>query len=657
MRKRLIILLLLLVIMMPVSMSAAPIPEAKKTVYKIGGDENFPPYEFVESSEGKSIYRGFNVDIMKAVALQTGLEFEFKPLTWIEAVKALDNGELDAIQGMKYDKFRATKYDFSEEYIISAQIVFVLKDTYATELNELRGYKIAVQEGDIAFERLRKDKSFDLVLAPNQEEAFKLLLSGQVKAVVGNKLAGQYILQKNRQLDKVKMIGPDIDPQKYGVAVRKGNEELLSVINNGIREIKRNGTYDKIYRKWFGEPVDYPPVYYKGQIMMLLKILGVLAFFLAVLMYISYVLRREVKKRTRKIEAINKELLEMNEYIRKEDSYKEKILNSGYSGIVTMDNNGYIQFINNYAARYLDYSGPVGKHYTETPVKSFFPNGTPATEEQKDKVMGGELEINGMQMEYNYHLLTEDGKVVGIVLNFRDITTEKHLREQVIRKDKMEAVGNLAAGIAHEIRTPLTSIKTFAELLPEKYNNPSFREKISLFVPQEVERISSLVNQLLDYAQPRKPYQEKIKVRALIENALVLLENNLKNHNIRVINNIGTGVTVYADKQQLLQVFINVFLNAFEAMNYVKEPHVLLSCEEGEGQVTIVFEDNGTGMEEEVIKRIFEPFFTTKATGTGLGLAVSYQLVIENGGGAWVESTPNIGTKVFIRLPQGRLDE
>lgn len=652
MTRRLFILIIILNLFLPFSIGATLVPEGKKTVYKIGGDENFPPYEFVVTTEGNEVYRGFNVDIMKAVALQSGLEFEFKPLTWIEAIKALNNGELDAIQGMKYDKFRASRYDFSEEYIISAQTVFVLKDTYATELNDLSGYKVAVQEGDIAYERLKGDNLFNLIVVNDQEEAFKLLLSGEVKAVVGNKLAGQYILQKNRQMDRVKMIGPDIDPQKYGVVVRKGNEELLAIINNGISEIKKNGTYDKIYKKWFGEPVDYPSVYYKGQIVTLFKILGVLAFFLALLVYISYALRREVKKRTRKIEAINKELLEMNEYIRKEDAYKEKILNSGYSGIVTMDNNGVIQFMNNFAARCLDCCGAVGMHYSATPIKCFFPNGNLVSEEEKDRVLGGELEIHGLQMEYNYYLLTEDKKVEGIILNFRDITTEKHLREQVIRKDKMEAVGNLAAGIAHEIRTPLTSIKTFTELLAEKYNNPSFREKISHFVPQEVERISSLVDQLLDYAQPRKPHQEIVQIRALLENTLLLLGNNLKNNNIQVINNIDPGVTVFADKQQLFQVFINVFLNAFEAMYDIKKPSVILWCEAEEDSVKIVFKDNGVGMEEDVIKRIFEPFFTTKATGTGLGLAVSYQLVVENGGSAWVESAPNLGTTVFIRLPR-----
>lgn len=625
----------------------------RSKVFVIGGDDNFPPYEYVSVKEGIQSYRGFNVDIMRAIALQTGIEIEFRPMTWADALQALDNGEIDAIQGMKYDSERLSKYDFSDEYITSSQVVFVLSGMYISELDELRDHKVAVQKGDIAYQNLKSHSSFSVVAVPNQEEAFKLLLAGEVTAVIGNKLAGQYILQRNNQVDNVKMIGPDIDPHNYGVAVKKGNTELIQIINTGLREIKKNGTYDKISKKWFGELIDHPSSYYKDRLILVITLAVVLFLGLIAAGHISFMLKNEVAKRTREIAGINKALMEKNEYIKRENLHKEKILNSGYSGIITLNQDGIIQFINDYAVQYMGVSNAIGLHYSSTPIVELFPqDDIKSIFRETENMIRGEKNIRGYSVEYTICLLSQDEIMEGIVISFRDITLEKRMHEQLIRKDKMEALGSLVAGIAHEIRTPLTSIKMFTELLPVKYESVSFRQQISRFVPQEVERINDMVNSLLEYARPRKPSPESFGLNQLVENVLILFTGHIEKHCILITHQIDDQITVFADKQQIQQVLINILLNAIEAMEEQEKKKIAISCSSNEHSAVMVIEDSGLGMNEEIVSKIFDPFFTTKPLGTGLGLAISYKLVRENNGRIWPESLPGIGTKLYIELPR-----
>ena len=622
-------------------------------VYIIGGDDNFPPYEYIPANENGKAYRGFNVDIMKAVALQSGIEIEFRPMTWADALQALDDGEIDAIQGMKYDKERISRYDFSDEYITSAQVVFVRRDTYISDLDELRGHKVAVQKGDIAYQNLKSYSTFTVVAVPNQEAAFNLLLAGEVTAVIGNKLAGQYILQRNNHIDKVKMVGPDIDPHMYGVAVKKGNNELIQTINTSIHEIKKNGIYEKIYKKWFGELVDHPPAYYKDRLTLVMIVTLVLFVGLIVAGHISLVLRNQVAKRTREIQGINEVLLGKNEYIRRENLHKEKILNSGYSGIITLNREGVIQFINEYAAQYMGFGNTIGLHYSGTPIVDFFLQDDIKTIlRENESIIRGEKNTRGYSIEYTLCLLSQEKKTEGLVISFRDVTLEKTMQEQLIRKDKMEALGNLVAGIAHEIRTPLTSIKMFTELLPVKYDNISFRQQISRFVPQEVERINGMVNSLLEYARPRKPSPESFFLRQLIETILILFTGHVEKHGILLTCSIDEQVIVFADKQQIQQVLINILLNSIESMEDQERREISISCSLGDSAVIMLIEDTGAGMDEEITSKIFDPFFTTKPAGTGLGLAISYKLIRENKARTWLKSLPGVGTKFYIEIPQ-----
>ena len=624
------------------STTALAEPDNKKII-TVAGDAYFPPFEFLDERDGLKVYRGFNIDLIRAVFAKTDLELQFLPLPWEEALRALQEGRVDAVGGMKYDAERAHYFDFSEEYLISSLAIFVAREnSIIVELSDLENRRIAVQKDDIAYQKL-KNRVLELTATVTQEEAIKLLLAGKVDAVVGNRMAGQYIVQRLGAMERVKSVGGFINPERYGFAVRRGNEELLAKFNEGLRKVKTDGTFDQIYFKWFGEPVDYPAYYYKKYLSYLG--LGLLAALLLSLVFwrINVVLKREVAHRTQELKQANEELVRMNRYIQDVNRYQSSVLNSGYGGILTSDAAGVIRFANRYAYERLAITGEAnGKNLRDIDGCRWI------AEILQTGDATGEVQIGPDWIEYAVLRLAAENQQEEIIVHFRDISEEKKLREDVGKRHKMEALGQLVASIAHEIRTPLTSIKTFTEMLPNKYDNADFREKISRFVPQEIERLNRVVNDLLSYANPPAVQRERLPLKSLVDGVLVYFADAISRQGIRLSIDFDDRLPVWVDRHQMKQVLINVLLNAVQALEGQAAPALRLSAELRDTELHLLVTDNGPGISPEVLHKAFEPFYTTKTGGTGLGLFVSYQLARRNDVEIRLESPPTGGATVRL---------
>lgn len=225
----------------------------------------------------------------------------------------------------------------------------------------------------------------------------------------------------------------------------------------------------------------------------------------------------------------------------------------------------------------------------------------------------------------------------------------EQLLAEVRKSEQMKAVGTLAAGLAHEIKNPLASIKTFTECLDQKHSDPAFLEKFKRIVGGEVERINLIVQQLLDFAKPVPPKLAPVDLGHLLDTTLELLNSEILQRHVEVKRVYGTNKIVLGDPQQLEQVFLNLLLNSLQALNGRGALEVRTDLQASDLRVTIA--DNGPGIDPDVLPRIFEPFFTTKETGTGLGLAVVQGVVKEHGGRVVVASQPGTGTTVQVYLP------
>ena len=267
-----------------------------------------------------------------------------------------------------------------------------------------------------------------------------------------------------------------------------------------------------------------------------------------------------------------------------------------------------------------------------------------------------------------------NARMLGALMVVTDVTAVKRLEAQIRRSDRLTSLGTLSAGMAHEIKNPLVSIKTFAQLLPERYQDSDFRETFSSLIGHEIDRIDTLVNQLLRFARPAKPLLRPMHLHDVLEKSLQLVGHRLYQKQIKLTRQWGANVdTIRADADQLEQVFLNFFLNAMDAMDQGGELSVstdirgtdewfdAVASSNGNGAVhevlRISIRDNGAGIRAEDISHVFDPFFTTKDYGTGLGLSVVHGIVQEHGGHIEVESELSKGTAFHILLPLARFEE
>ncbi|MGQ9644209.1 MAG: PAS domain S-box protein, partial [Ignavibacterium sp.] len=253
-------------------------------------------------------------------------------------------------------------------------------------------------------------------------------------------------------------------------------------------------------------------------------------------------------------------------------------------------------------------------------------------------------------------ILEKDGKVSGYFAIHRDLTEKRTLERQLIHTQKMESIGTLAAGIAHEVGNPLASISALVQVAQRNSKDPFVNEKLSL-VKSQVTRISKIIRDLVDFSRPSNYELELTDINKVIKEAVEITKVGTKAKDITFETNLSDSIPMLpliAD--QIQQVFLNILLNAVDAISEKKEKKnekISVTSHADSDWLTITFVDTGPGIKEENINKIFEPFFTTKkeGKGTGLGLWVSYGIVKSFQGDIKVKSKVNEGTTFVIKLP------
>ena len=231
----------------------------------------------------------------------------------------------------------------------------------------------------------------------------------------------------------------------------------------------------------------------------------------------------------------------------------------------------------------------------------------------------------------------------------------KKSKSYIRRADRLASLGTLTAGLAHEIRNPLVAIKTLTQLLPERLDDEEFRDQFLKIAAGEVDRISSLVTELLEFARPSDPKLELEDVNAILDGMILLVSTETKKKQINITKHYSPDlIPAQIDREQIKQVFLNILLNAIEATQ--ENGKIVVKTRPftkpgGEPYVQVEFTDTGCGIPDEYIEDIFNPFFTTKSTGSGLGLSISNQIIQDHRGYIDVESQIGKGSSFFINLP------
>lgn len=250
------------------------------------------------------------------------------------------------------------------------------------------------------------------------------------------------------------------------------------------------------------------------------------------------------------------------------------------------------------------------------------------------------------------------------VAYLRTELARQQLEEQLRRSERLAALGTLAAGLAHEIKNPLTSLLIFAQQLSRKFEDRRFRQNFETVVPRELERINRIVEGLLQLARPTRLNLEPVHVPDLLERALELYANQIETKRITVVREYVGGLPpIEADAEHLYRALVNLVANALDAMGEGGRLTLRAGWSDGADpfpaaqrgapnrRLKVEIEDTGKGIASSQATKIFNPFFTTKPGGTGLGLAIAHKVIEDHGGTISVRSTPGSGTTVSVRLP------
>ena len=362
--------------------------------------------------------------------------------------------------------------------------------------------------------------------------------------------------------------------------------------------------------------------------------------------------------------AIALENVELVQRLNQERKRIEGILNGLTIGVISIEERGEISFVNPKALQILHRAGG---DLTGRPVSSAF-------EAQALKPLGelvrearqSHTPISQRETTLSYHgapqvlevsvVLIQQPMEQRMVVLLEDVTEKRELSREISRTEKLRAIGEMTAGLIHEINNPLNIISGRAQLLLMKRREDPEIRKAGEIIRQQVERASKITEKLLNFAKQRPPGMRPVDPCLLLREVLSAMENQFADARVALVSHLPeTPCLIHGDPSQLEEVFVNLILNAIQAM---PEGGVFtVQCIQGEGQVLVSFRDTGVGIPPEYLAKIFVPFFTTKPHGTGLGLPVVHGIVEAHHGTLKVESQVGQGTSFFVTFPSARKGE
>ncbi|MCC5466233.1 transporter substrate-binding domain-containing protein [Pelosinus baikalensis] len=609
-----------------------------------GADNNAPPLRYMD--EESKQYQGIVIDYIRALSIELEKEIKVKPLVWNQALDSLAKGETD-ICDMYPSEERAKYYLFSEPIYNEKSIILVPRDNQEiSHYNDLRNKAVAAQEGDYVCEFLNsKVDSIDYVYAPDYYGAIMRLKEGKVSAVVGDEPVISWLIDKLNLENEFKILENPIYEKECVLAVPKSEKILLNIINKGIYNLNRKNTMAKIQQKWFG--ISAPFIKQKileklGLSVGIFSIVILMSFFLFYTW--NYQLKKEVQKRTEELymsrndlETTFNGLIHWMIIVNKD--YRIVEVNKSFCDIMKHDKNDIIN-----------------KKCREFP-------GSLCTADCDSCIINRTLlEEKNLQYEFKYRnriyemstfpLKDNLKNTHRILIMIKDITSSRVVEQQLLHSNKMAAIGQLAAGVAHEIRNPLGLIRNYCYLLKNDMNiNHNVSKEAVSVIEASVEKASNVIENLLNFSRISGNSRENINIRDCISSIIKLEHKVMVKRNIQEEIICDTDIICYVNQESIKHIFINLIANAIDAM---PDGGVLtIRCEKKQDTLFISCSDTGIGINEKDLDNIFNPFFTTKrlGQGTGLGLYIVYNEVQKFVGDIKVSSKLGKGTDFYITLP------
>lgn len=614
-----------------------------------GADKNAPPLRYVDTDNQ---YKGIFIDYLNSLSIESGLQIEVRPLVWDKALTELKNENTD-ICDMFPSIQRSKNYLFSNPiYKLRGVIVTNESNKDIANIGDLKDKTIAVQLGDYTNEFLEDNvTNAKYIYVADINEALKLLKNGQADAVVGDEPVCSYFIQENNYKDDLKIVEKAIYENDVVLAVPKSHEMLVNIINKGIYSLNKNNIMEKMQQKWFG--ISATMTYTGEKETYSAKIVLIIIFIFILFTYLFYLINRSLKN------AVDDRTKELN----RSKNELQAAFDVFNRNIVIVDSRGRILNGNRAFYEYCDFTKEESSSKKVYEIDEMFKYVWETIDVKNNKEIPFEFNYNNRT--YTIHVRNikdidqlknnkdEENKAYDMLITVKDITNRKATEKQLLQSEKMAAIGQLAAGIAHEIRNPLGIIRNYCYLLQGKNarQNEEIYQKSIDNIELSVERASGIIDNLLNFSAISGDEFKEINIREFLLSILQLEKKSMKEMNIEATLSCE-NIFINTNEESLKHIFINLITNAVDSM-----PNggiIEVTCINKGPVIQIDITDTGVGIEKHNLDNIFNPFFTTKnpGKGTGLGLFIVYNEVEKLGGSIKItRSEINKGTTFRIEIP------
>jgi len=607
-----------------------------------GADYNSPPLRYV--NEASQQYEGLVIDYLRSLSIELGTSIEFKPLIWNDALDLLSTGETDICDMYKSEE-RSKKFLFSNPIYYQRGAILVRKsDNLIKSVADLEGKTIAGSKGDYIFEYIENE--FDSVTGietADLQEAIALLTDEHIHAVLGDESVMNYFIT-NAQLKNEYIILNDYLYEREAVlAVHKDNSKLVNILNKAINNLNKKKTMEMIYQKWFGiSPLITKNNNNEKSVLITKYVVSLIFVFAAALYSWNIQLKKEVKRQTNELRMSKNEL--------------ETVFNGLTHLMTVIDEECYVKdanttFCDKYAltsdklknAHCKDVNGILGSVCETCPIKETFNKNHTVVKEIKDK--------NRIYKVSTYILDQLPLMKKRILVVMEDVTDFKLTEQSMLQSTKMAAIGQLAAGIAHEIRTPLGIIRNNCYFMKRSKSQNDKDESMAV-IESSVARANRIIDNLLNFSRLTDNTITQTNIYNLINNIYDLSKKSFKSHKVSFGLECPDDLIFTINAESLKHVMINLINNAVDAMTEGGYLNIQVAAD-SKGIILLV-SDTGKGIDPDTLENIFNPFFTTKepGSGTGLGLYITYNEVQKMNGIINVDSALGMGTTFTLIIPQ-----
>ncbi len=636
--------------------------DPKKIV--VGTGNNFIPMAFVDDQGNPD---GMLIDQWRLWSEKTGVEVEFRLMPWAEAIPALMAGEVDAVEGVSYTAERAIHLDMTHPHTrVDTHIFYHRNLGSIRSMSDLKGFPVGILKGSNVEEFVNTNHT-DIrpILYENFDQMARAAKDNRICVCIGEDPTLSYFLTKAGCPGLFLKSRESIISSDIRVAVRKGDTRLLELIKRGLNQIS-DADRGSLRKKWSGisltEKASWRWIFLGGGFLLVTAIVIV-----SLLLFWNRQLKIHVRNAT--------------DSLRESEKRFRDLVEQSPLAIQMHDTTGRMILINNAWKAMWEVSDPRSifssyNLFKDPQLKEY------GYDRIFHKALAGEtVEIpdcvydpkkSGMPGKKKhtharvYPLKEETGKVKGVVVLHEDKTEKKALEQRLQQAEKLEAIGQLAGGVAHDFNNMLSGIMGFADILALELEDGELRDMAESII-KAARQSAQLTQQLLAYARKGQYRKIPIDIHQSISDAVSLLKHSL-DRKIQVLQTLHASPSVIVgDPAQLQNALLNLAINARDAMPDGGHLTIETSIREIDSDsnnvrtgelapgtfVCITVTDNGVGISREHQQKIFEPFFTTKSKGegTGMGLAAVYGIVRAHNGIITVESEPGSGSTFHILLP------